>query len=320
MSKFDRLLLELNLIRSKPGINAAEIAQETGVSQRTIYRDILALAAQYPLLNDDGYRMLPTAYLKTLNLTPPEYRLLKLAFSCPAVNRPDLRLTAKSLKSKIDTVVDQSIKDFTDFSPEFFPVYREQKPELRRLRSRYSQLEKAIQESRRLELTLPDRVDQSTELFEPYFLVYYLNEWCLVGYLPSRQEFEGVKVSQIEQLARTDQTFQKDPHFSLHDFFGSRWGTEGGEDTVVKVRFCGQAASEILSSPHHPGEKITQTGDREVFYSVTIKGTTGITRWIKGFGVEAEVLAPSWLREQMGREIRAMAKVYSEDRAVGSLL
>ena len=91
MSKFERLHLILNLIRTKPGIKSAELAQETGVSQRTIYRDILALAAQYPVLYNNGYRLLPTAYLKTLNLTRPEYSVLQVAFSCPALKRPDLR-------------------------------------------------------------------------------------------------------------------------------------------------------------------------------------------------------------------------------------
>src|SRR4030067_463706 len=106
MSKFDRLLLVLNLIRSRPGIQADELAAETGVSQRSIYRDILSLAAQYPIVSNKGYRMLPTAHIKTLNLTPVEYSVFQLLLSChAAIERADLRIAARSLKAKIDTIV-----------------------------------------------------------------------------------------------------------------------------------------------------------------------------------------------------------------------
>src|SRR5574341_105624 len=105
MSKFERLHLILNLIRSRPGIGARELASEANVSQRTIYRDILALAGQYPVLYDKGYRVLPTAFLKTLNFTKSEYTVLQTALSCPALKRPDLKIVARSLKAKIDTVV-----------------------------------------------------------------------------------------------------------------------------------------------------------------------------------------------------------------------
>ena len=56
MSKYDRLIHVLNLLRSRKSLKAGNIARECEVSERTVYRDILALSsANVPVYFDDGY-------------------------------------------------------------------------------------------------------------------------------------------------------------------------------------------------------------------------------------------------------------------------
>ena len=44
MAKYDRLLFILNLLRTRRNLNAAMIAAECGVTERSIYRDVIALS------------------------------------------------------------------------------------------------------------------------------------------------------------------------------------------------------------------------------------------------------------------------------------
>jgi predicted DNA-binding transcriptional regulator YafY len=148
MLKFERLLLILNLIRSRPGIKSAELARETGMSQRTIYRDILNVASQYPVLYDNGYRLLPTAYLKTMNLTQSEYSLLQTALSCPALQRPDLKSRARTLKGKIDTVVDPAVRKSVSLVNHNCMGTFSEKPIKAQFQKAFTTLEKTIEQKR----------------------------------------------------------------------------------------------------------------------------------------------------------------------------
>ena len=317
MSKFERLHLVLNLIRIRPGIRSTELAQETGVSQRTIYRDILALAAQYPVLYNNGYRLLPTAHLKTLNLTRSEYNVLQMIFSCPALKRPDLKLAVRSLKAKIDTVVDPSIRSCARPSSHLCSGPVDNEHYLGKFQIICSIFEKAIDHCQIAEISSTKGSKRLTEEIYPYALVYQANclpqGWFLIGYSPCIKEFKGLKLAPDYRVTLSSQSFQRDESFNLQEFFDSSWGIAGGETTVVKVRFTGEAALEVMEMNHHPKEKVIKVGENEAIYTVTVKGTNSILRWILGYGSEAEVLAPNFLREQIERIAKSIIKFYSKN-------
>jgi predicted DNA-binding transcriptional regulator YafY len=74
MSKYDRLLHILNLLRSRRSLRAKDLARECEVTERTIYRDVLSLSsANVPVYFDDGYKLLSDAFLPPLNLTKEEF-------------------------------------------------------------------------------------------------------------------------------------------------------------------------------------------------------------------------------------------------------
>jgi len=311
MLKFERLLLILNLIRSRPGIKSAELARETGMSQRTIYRDILNVASQYPVLYDKGYRMLPTAYLKTMNLTQSEYSLLQMVLSCPALQRSDLKSRVRTLKGKIDTVVDPAIRKFGAGVNHNCWGSAPEGPSQPQLQKTFTTLEKAIEQKRIVELIRSDNGDRSKAQFYPYALAYRPFDWYVIGFFPAQDDFEGLRVELLKQISPLNKTFIKNEDFNLENFLRSRWGMKGGEETVVKVRFTGQAAQEILASQHHPQEKVVQVGDGEAQYALTVQGTEEILKWILSFGPEAEVLAPASLREEVKAGLLKLREIYS---------
>ncbi|MCI0531253.1 MAG: WYL domain-containing protein [candidate division Zixibacteria bacterium] len=310
MSKFDRLLMLLNMVRSRPGIGAAELASQAGVSQRTIYRDILTLASQYPIVSDQGYHVLPTAYLRTLNLTRQEYETLRLALSGPAMQRPDLRLLTRSLLAKIDTVVDEKFRQGLRRASSFDPFHSYETSD-NRLSTIYNALESAISDLQVITIFPEDGPPKGFNA-HPCQLVYRNNSWLLVGYLPSRQEYEIFAVSSIKKTVITNQNFQPREDFQLKDILSSRWGMSGGEEGVVKIRFMGQAAKSVRNQRHHPKAELTHVSAKELIYKISVQGMDEIAGWVLQFGNEAEVLAPRSLRNIVGQKVKSMAELYPD--------
>jgi predicted DNA-binding transcriptional regulator YafY len=156
-----------------------------------------------------------------------------------------------------------------------------------------------------------------TEEIYPYALVYHSNclpqGWVLIGYSPCIKEFKGLKLAPDFKITLSSHSFQRDKSFNLQEFLDSRWGIEGGEAEVVKVRFTGEAASEVMEMNHHPKEKVISVGENEAIYTVTVKGTNGILKWILAYGSEAEVLAPNYLREQIERIAKNIIRLYPKN-------
>jgi predicted DNA-binding transcriptional regulator YafY len=105
MAKTDKLLYLVNLIKSNHNLNAKQLAQKCGVSDRTIFRYINSLAAaSLPIYNDHGYKFLDSAFLPTLNLTDAELSTLQFAFEfSPIKSDPLLANTANSILAKLET-------------------------------------------------------------------------------------------------------------------------------------------------------------------------------------------------------------------------
>jgi predicted DNA-binding transcriptional regulator YafY len=112
VAKSDRLLLILNLLRSRRNLKASDLAKECDVSERTIYRDINAISsANIPIYFDKGYRLLTDAFLRPLNFTFDELVSLYLGVNSNPVQSLDcLRMPAKRALAKIESLIPERIK------------------------------------------------------------------------------------------------------------------------------------------------------------------------------------------------------------------
>ena len=115
-SRIHRLLRILTLIQSQRGWNAARLAGECGVDERTIYRDLHELeGAGIPVWFDQekqGYRVRADFFLPPVQLTPEE--ALALAVLCEQVAEKEqiafLRPAWRAL-SKIEARLPASIRE-----------------------------------------------------------------------------------------------------------------------------------------------------------------------------------------------------------------
>jgi len=311
LSKFERLLLELNLIKANPGINVSRLAKETGVSERTIYRDIFSLSSSLiPVYYDNGYRILDTAFLPTLNFTADEYKLLSLRLDCCAFKRDDLQKKAKSLLTKIDAVVDPKMRIFTNSLSGSCIIHCRKSYQQKHISTFAQVLDKAIQNNYKIKLFCESMKDGTTErIIHPYSLVFRNHSWYLLGFSELDNDFGLFNLNQLKRITLLDVSFKRDLNFSVEKFFENKWEISRGKLYNVQLRFKGESANQILSFQHQPKEKVTKQKDGSVIYYITVEGLEEIARWILSFGKEAEVLKPKELRERifrMGKDITVL--------------
>ena len=313
MSKYDRLLHVLNLVRGRPGLSAGELARECEVTERTIYRYITGLSsANIPIYFDRGYRLLSDAFLPPLNLTLDDYLVLKMALSSSVfANRSPLRKQAKSVLAKIEANLGPAVRKDLDKLKNASSIDVKSTSDFSKLTLLFKQIEQSILNQRSLKIVYESlQSGESTRQVDPYSLVYRGHAWYLVGFCHRRAEVRLFRLNRIKKITLLDKSFEKKQGFSLSDFFKDSWELYRGEPVGVRIKFRGIAAKVIKSEQHHPSEKITELKDGSSVYEAKVAGTEEIYRWVLGFGEDANVLEPKELKERIKSTIEKMKRFY----------
>jgi predicted DNA-binding transcriptional regulator YafY len=73
MTKAERLIYILSLLRSHRFLKAHDLAVKCGVCERTIYRDIISISGSHiPIYFENGYKLIHQEFLPPMNFTPTE--------------------------------------------------------------------------------------------------------------------------------------------------------------------------------------------------------------------------------------------------------
>jgi predicted DNA-binding transcriptional regulator YafY len=91
------------LLRKGRALSVAELANECGVSERTVYRDIDTISrANYPVFYDKGYKLLSTAVMPPVRFTDDELRIMSDALEAAPPRRHSRRVTIRRIREKLD--------------------------------------------------------------------------------------------------------------------------------------------------------------------------------------------------------------------------
>lgn len=313
MSKYDRLLHILNLLRARQGLKTSDLAKECEVSERTIYRDVIALSsANIPIYFDKGYRLLSDAFLPSLNFTLEDYLVLKLSLSSSVLmeNSP-LKKYAKAVLAKIEANLNPALKKDLEKIQEPLKISIKSSSDFSKLSLMFKLIEQCILNKKSLKIEYESlETGITTRQVDPYSLIFRRHAWYLIGLCHLRNQIRIFRLNRIKKVSLLDKSFETDPNFSLSTFFKDSWEIYQGEPVMVKVKFKGMGAKVVESGQYHPSEKLSKLRDGSLTYEVKVNGIEEIFRWILGFGENAEVLEPPELREKMRKTAENLSKIY----------
>lgn len=199
MSRAHRLFDLLQMLRRhRRPVSGAALAEEAGVSLRTIYRDIAALQALGAEIEGEpglGYVLKPGFLLPPLMFTPAEIEALGLGLKWTA-RRTDSELSdaARNAMAKIAAVLPAELRDrMEDDALEIVPRCDEPQP------VELSLLRRALNEERKLAIVYCDEKGARTErVIWPVTLGFFEYTRVLAAWCELRQGFRHFRADRIE--------------------------------------------------------------------------------------------------------------------------
>lgn len=146
----------------------------------------------------------------------------------------------------------------------------------------------------------------------PYGVVLHRGSLYLVALDAVRGGVKHYKVDRVEDVEVLDRPFARPEGFDLAAHMASAFGVyRDGEPITVAIRFSPGVARYVREARWHESQELAPQADGGVLATFTVSGTEEIKRWVLGFGAKAEVLSPEGLRREVVEELRAMLSTYS---------
>ena len=317
-----RLLNVASILYSKgsgdAGVPVAEIARLTGMTTRTVYRDINALDEELGVpvfqAGRGRYGIDRKFFLPPLRLSVPEAIVLFLAS----------RLIAR-WSDQYDAAVVSGFTKLADALPQ--PIARhvaatmlaigEADPNEPFSRT-FSAVARGWAEGRVVEIDYdPGTTPRRKTRVRPYFLEpdAALRSVYLIGYDEPAAAMRTYKVERIRSATLTTDRYEIPDDFDPDRWLANSWGiwSSDGTPTVrIRLRFDAAIAHRVREAVWHRSQELVELDTGGVELAVTVAGIVEIQPWILSWGDGVEVLEPAELRESIAASVRAAAAQYGD--------
>ncbi|MGQ9889055.1 MAG: helix-turn-helix transcriptional regulator [Aggregatilineales bacterium] len=310
---------EFLLARRRP-VPVADLVRHFGANRSTIYRSLIDLETEWdvPLLHDppghvwiDRQRYLTDVRLN-LDQTTAVFLAARLLARYSDKPNPHAVAALNKLSLALEHVAPHIARHVARTSERLDrPLTESQREYLRCLEA----LTRAWADGVRVGLVQREAPDLE-RLFEPYFIEP--SAWgfstYVIGFDHHRCDLRTFKVERLLRVRLTTDTYtipeSFDPYEKLAGAWGVNWGA-GGEPTEVVLRFAaGRAAERVRETNWHESQTIENMPDGGCVLRIVVGSTQEMKPWIRQWGPDCEVLAPTALRTEIGEEMRRAGQVY----------
>jgi len=299
-----------------------DLAAKTGVTTRTIRRDLEALQTSgFPLFDEliDGkrYWTLEAKAFRRLDVTGFTLaELSALYFSRTLVEclaATPFQQDVASAFDKLATVLTPAMRQFLDRLPLVFQTKggapgAETAPAAKAVVAR---LLDATLNHRRATMKYFSMSSgrEKDYLIEPYRLVYSPGGLYVLAFVPDYGELRTFAVERIRGISLLEERFT--PSELPEGVFAHSLGVNQGRPEHVEILFEPRIAPYIRERRWHPSQTHTDRKDGGVLLSLDVCNDWALRSWILGFGPLARVLAPASLKTQIKDEIDRASERYA---------
>ncbi|MEL6640881.1 MAG: YafY family protein [Pseudomonadota bacterium] len=210
MARTHRLFQLMQALRSHaPPVTAALLAEETGVSERTLYRDIDALRSLGAVIDGTagyGYVLTEDPALPPMMFGDEEIEALVLGLrDVQAIGDPALATAAKSALTKLQARLPSAQAHRLKHA--VLAVNRFRKPPTTAID--VAALRRATWEERTLSLTYIDAQGTSSDReVDPLGIVFFQDTNCLIAWCHLRQDSRVFRLDRIQRMEITSRSFR----------------------------------------------------------------------------------------------------------------
>lgn len=318
-TRVHRLLKILTLIQSRSTHNAASLARDCDVTERTIYRDIEQLVAAGITIDFDhgvnGYRIAGEFFLPPVQLTPDE--ALALSALCEDIAGKEqitfLKPAWRAL-SKIEAQLPKELREDLAEIRNTVTIHTAKSAEPDGYKDVYDRVGDAIRNRVALECeyeSASGSTDGERFHFEPYALFFSVRAWYAVGRHDGRDDIRSLKLNRFSALKMTDKAYVIPESFSIESHLGNAWRMIRGDvDHEVEIWFDPSFAATVSDTRWRPDQSFEEHEDGSVTFRCIVSGLDEIVWWVLSMGPHCEVKKPAKLRTRVQELARQTAKLY----------
>ena len=236
MARSDRLFRLLQALRSlPPPVTAARLAEETGVSPRSLYRDIDSLRAAGAVIDGErgfGYRLTEDIALPPQTFTRLEIEALVLGLGeVRHMGEPELAKAAEAVLSKIIATLPDRLQQQTVHAvSQVHRFEHRQAPDIN-----VGLLRGACWQERAIVIDYIDVERRHSERrVLPLGIVYLEHVLVLLGWCCLREDFRKFRIDRIAEIRPTDESFRPRRVPMLREFIARM--NAGATDTAPAHR------------------------------------------------------------------------------------
>jgi proteasome accessory factor B len=298
-----------------------EMAERTGVTTRTIRRDLEALqSAGFPLFDEthDGkkYWTLEQKAFRRLDATGFTFaELSALYFSRTLVECLAATPFQKDVRSAFDRLSEAltpGMRQFLDRLP--LVIQAKADPGAQALAGargkEIAQLLDATLQHRRVIMRYHSfSSDREKEyVIEPYRVVFAQGALYLVAAVPEYGQSRTFALDRIKSLSVTEDRFE--PVEPEEEAFAHSLGVHQGVPQRIEIEFEPRIARYIQERLWHASQEVLEQPDGRIRVTMNVSNDFALRSWILGFGPLARVVAPEELAAQIRDEIEETRRRY----------
>ena len=311
-----RLISIIFILQSKPSVKAAELAEELGVSERTIHRYMGMLdELGIPIYSErgpyGGFSLVKGYKLPPLIFTAEEATVLYLGANLiKEVWGKSYRDAACSATAKLDNVLPDELLQEVSRAQEALVVTGLHRFDYSPWEHFIDDLRHCIEDRRRAHLVYRafSRQETTEREVDPYALVHQWGVWYLVGHCHLRGEMRIFRVDRIQALTPLETTFVRPADFSVTEYMARSF--EPSEPVYeVEVRFDPPVAP-FVKEEHADWRHLTENPDGSVTVTFMSPDLDWPTSFVLRYGEAATVIRPPELVEKVKAKIKAIAARY----------
>ena len=300
------------------GVPVTEIARLTGMTTRTVYRDINALDEELAVpifqAGRGRYGIERKYFLPPLHLSVPEAIILFLAARLIARWSDEYDQAVVSAFTKLADLLPQPIARHVAATMLAIGTHSPNEPFTRS----FSTVARAWAEGRVVEIDyLPGEGTRRVTRVRPYFLEpdAALRSVYLIGFDEGADAMRTFKVERIRAATLLTDRYEIPDDFDPDRWLAHSWGIWSSDTTpteVVRLRFDASVAHRVREAVWHRSQELVELADGGVELTVTVAGIVEIRPWVLSWGDAVEVLAPEALRDSVAVAVRAAAERYQQ--------
>jgi predicted DNA-binding transcriptional regulator YafY len=313
-----RLITLIMLLQRKPNQKAVELAEQLGVSVRTVQRYIAMLDEMgIPVYAErgpyGGYSLVRGYKMPPLVLTPDEAVAVYLGTSLVGEMWGQLyEEAAQGALAKLDNLLPDEQRHEAAWARRTLLATGLHRVDHTPLVPLLEKLRRATRERRRVHVIYRGRQQPQPieRKVDPYALVHRWGWWYVVGYCHLRADLRSFRVDRVVELALLDETFNVPEGFDVQAYLAA----EPHVQPVIRVRlrFAPEGALAALDD-RAIWDSVEEQGDGSVVVTFGVPNLEAAARTVLSYAPHAFVLEPDELCGTVHERARVVAAQYTSD-------